>query len=275
MVRGPILMKTSTVISLSPTDFSALTYEKDFEKGIKKIAKLGFDGIELAVANPKEIDEKKIVGLINSLSLKVPAIGTGQAYLRDGLSFIDPRKEIREKAVARIKSHIEFASEFDAQVIIGLIRGRINEGVNKENAETWCLECITRCADYAAEYDVSLTIEPINRYETNFINTVQEGISFIKQVNRKNFCLLLDTFHMNIEEKSIYESIRKSKNYLTHFHFADSNRLAPGQGHLDFKKIIETLKEIKYNGFVSAEILPFPNPGESVKLTIEFFKKML
>ena len=269
-------MRTSTVISLSQTDFSALTYDKNFENSIKKIAKLGFCGVELALADPAEIDQIKLADLIDSLGLKVPAIGTGQSYLRDGLSFMDPRERIREKAQERVKKYVDFAERFGAQVIVGLIRGRIpNECADKKTARKWCADCITYVADYASDYGIDLTIEPINRYETNIINTAVQCIKFIKELDRENVGLLLDTFHMNIEERSIFETIRKSKNYLTHVHFADSNRLAPGCGHLDFEKIVETLREIGYNGFISAEILPLPDPAKSQELTIEFFKKTL
>lgn len=84
-----------------------------------------------------------------------------------------------------------------------------------------------------------------------------------------------DTFHMNIEEQSIYDAIKNARRYLAHFHLADNNRLAPGQGHLDFKKIIKALKEIGYKGFVSAEILPKPDQYTAAKLAIEHIKSLI
>lgn len=86
--------------------------------------------------------------------------------------------------------------------------------------------------------------------------------------------ILIDTFHMNIEEASIYESIKKSKDYITHVHIADSNRWAPGSGHLDFTRIITTLKEIGYPGYLSAEILPLPDPVSAARLAIEYLKEI-
>jgi len=86
--------------------------------------------------------------------------------------------------------------------------------------------------------------------------------------------MLIDTFHMNIEEVSIYESIIKAKDYITHVHLADSNRWAPGSGHLDFAKIIKTLEEINYKGYLSAEILPLPDADRAARLTVEHLKKI-
>ena len=107
--------------------------------------------------------------------------------------------------------------------------------------------------------------------ETDLIVTVSEGLELIEKVGADNFGLLLDTFHMNIEEPSIEQSIRRAGDSIFHFHVADSNRWYPGAGHLDFKLIVDVLNEIDYTGYLSAEILPLPNPdtcAEETKMTM-------
>jgi len=151
-------------------------------------------------------------------------------------------------------------------VIIGLIRGNIEDGVDREKAEEWTIDCLRKCTEFAKEYNIGLTLEPVNRYESNFINTLNEGIEFIKRVGVSNLGLLADTFHMNI--------IIQAKDYITHVHFADSNRWAPGCGHLNFAKIVQTLKKIGYQGYVSAEILPLPDPSSCARLTAETLSKL-
>ena len=128
-------MKKSIVISTSSTKFSALAFKEDFENSVKKVADLGFDGAELAVRNPKDLKVDDVINILKENNLEVPAIGTGQAYGEEGLSFSDPDEMVRKTAVERIKDQILFASHFDAQVIIGLIRGIIVENVNKTKAE--------------------------------------------------------------------------------------------------------------------------------------------
>jgi len=267
-------MKKSIVVSIQPTRFSALAFKEDFEESIKKVADLGFDGVELAVRNPKDLKVDNIINIIKENNLEVPAIGTGQAYGEEGLSFSDPDETIRRMAVERINNQIIFASNFDAQVIIGLIRGKVGERISQTEAEEWTINCLRRCTKFAKEYNVRLTLEPVNRYESNFINTLNEGVEFIKRVGASNLGLLADTFHMNIEEVSIYGSICQAKDYITHVHFADSNRWAPGCGHLDFAKIVQTLKKINYQGYVSAEILPLPDPDSCARLTAEHLNKI-
>lgn len=267
-------MKKSIVISTSSTKFSALAFKEDFEESVKKVADLGFDGAELAVRNPKDLKVANVIEVIKENNLEVPAIGTGQAYGEEGLSFSSPDETIRKMAVERINDQIVFASHFNAQVIIGLIRGKIEEGVNRVEAEEWTIDCLRKCTEFAKEYNIRLTLEPVNRYESNFINTLNEGIELTTRVGASNLGLLADTFHMNIEEVSIYDSIIQAKDYITHVHFADSNRWAPGCGHLDFAKIVQTLKKIGYQGYVSAEILPFPDPDSCARITAETLDKI-
>ena len=267
-------MKKSIVVSTQQTKFSALSFKEDLGKNIKKISSLGFDGVELAVRDPKYLDIEKIINMVNEANLEVPAIGTGQAWGEEGLSFSDPDEEIRKKAIDRIIEQINFASHFNAQVIIGLIRGVVKEGVSREDAEKWTIAGLRKCAEFGLKKNVKLTLEPVNRYESNFINTLQQGAELIDRIGVSNLGLLADTFHMNIEEASIYESFRKFKDYITHIHFADSNRWAPGYGHLDFQKVVETLKDINYQGYVSVEILPMPDQNSAAEMTIKTLNKI-
>ncbi len=268
-------MKKSIVVSTQQTEFSALAFKEDLEKNIKKISKFGFDGIELAVRDPKYLNKEKLIQLINDCYLEVPAIGTGQAWGEEGLSLSDPNEIIRKMAVERIIEQIKFASYFNAQVIIGLIRGIVKAGVTKEEVETWTISSLRKCAIFAQENNIKLVLEPVNRYESNFINNLQEGVEFIKKVDMPNLGLLADTFHMNIEETSLYDSLKQAKDYITHIHFADSNRWAPGFGHLDFSKIVLTLKEIEYKGYLSAEILPLPDQDTAAQMTIKTLNQLL
>ena len=267
-------MKKSIVISTSSTKFSALAFKENLKESIKKVADLGFDGAELAVRNPKDLKVDDVINIIKENKLEVPAIGTGQTYGEEGLSFSNPDETIRKMAVERINNQIIFASYFKAQVIIGLIRGKIEESVDREKAEEWTIDSLRECTEFAKEYNIRLTLEPVNRYESNFINTLNEGIELIKRVGASNLGLLADTFHMNIEEVSIDDSIIQAKDYITHVHFADSNRWAPGCGHLDFAKIVQTLKKIGYQGYVSAEILPLPDPDSCACITAETLSRL-
>ena len=268
-------MKLSTVLSVQLTQFEAVALKGDLTRSVAKIAALGYDGVELAVRDPKLLDADEVRALVQRHGLAVPAIGTGQAYGEEGLSFTDPDEGVRRRAIQRIKDHIDFATHFDALIIIGLIRGVARGGVSREQAMRWLVEALKECVGFAEERGVRLVLEPLNRYETNLINTVAEGLALIERVGAGHLGLLLDTFHMNIEEPSIEESVKAAKGRLLHVHVADSNRWYPGAGHLDFARIVAALRDIGYEGYLSAEILPLPDPDTCVRRTIEFLRGIL
>ena len=258
-------MKTSIVLSTQPAQFQAATFKGDLGTNLAQIASLGYDGVELAIRDPKLIDMELLDGLVRKHGLRVPAIGTGQAWGEEGLSFTDPDPEVRFVALERIKSHIPVAAHFGAVVIIGLVRGIVKPGVSHAQAMDWLVEALRECSVAAYSHGVRLALEPINRYETTLINTAAQGLDLIERVGADNFGLLLDTFHMNIEEPSIEASIQACGERIFHFHVADSNRWYPGAGHLDFKSILSTLSAIGYQGWVSGEFLPMPDMVTAAK----------
>ena len=266
-------MKLSIVLSTQPASFSALAYKGNVEDNIIQIKELGYDGVELAVRNPKELDIEYVKSLVLTNNLPVPAIGTGQAFGEEGLSFTSDDPSVRTKAIYRIKDQISLAKKFGAVVIIGLVRGIIPKDVDKTEACSKMLDAFNECA--AFDSNVKIVIEPINRYETNLLNTVSETLQFIEELGKPNVGLLLDTFHMNIEEPSMIESIKLAKNKIFHFHVADSNRWHPGAGHINFKEIFQTLDQVNYHGFISAEILPLPDPNSAAANNIAYLKKVL
>ncbi len=266
-------MKKCIVISTPGVKFSALAIKGDFKESIRKVGELGYDAVELAIRDPKMIDAHGIKRLLHQYHLTMPAIGTGQAYGEEGLSFTDPDPEIRRKAVQRIKDQMTLAMEFGpAQIIIGLIRGTIKPGVDQGEAEKWFIQSMLECLDHKPE--VTMALEPINRYETNLFNDTRSAKEIVDKIGRRNLKMLVDTFHMNIEEPDIVKSILHVKDYVSHVHFADSNRWAPGCGHINFKEILNALVTIGYQGAISAEILPKPTPEACLKLTIEYYKRL-
>ena len=267
-------MKYSMCLSTNPAKFDAVPFKGDFKENVRKIAGLGFDGIELAIRDPGIINKEEIKSILDNYAMSVPAIGTGQAWGEEGLSYTDPDPKVREKAVERTVSHIDFASETGAVIIIGLLRGIIKPGVNKDDAHLWMFEAFKCCCAKAAEKNVKIAFEPINRFETSLLNSVADGLDFIEKVGAENLGMLLDTFHMNIEEPSMEESIRLAGKRMFHFHYADSNRLYPGGGHIDFKSILKTVKETGYQGFISGEHRPDPEPATAAARGLEFLKNI-
>jgi len=236
---------------------------------------IGYDGVELHISNPRIADTSFLKELSVTHGLGIPAIGTGPTYTYHGISFLgSPR--VRRRAVDRLRRYIEVARDLEAIVIIGLIRGRLAGGrFTPHKAWKIIRDCLVHSGRIAEDHGVTLAIEPINRYETDLINTVAEAIRMALDVDSENVKIMADTFHMNIEEVSIGDALRQSGKKLVHFHVADSNRLAPGKGHLDFASIISGLRGIDYERYVSAEILPKPSVEQAFLDTVQYLKPLL
>ena len=275
-------MKLSIVLSTHAAQFQAVAFKGDFAANVAKIAALGYDGVELAIRDPNLVNAGELLRLVPAHGLKVPAIGTGQAWGEEGLSFTDPDPAVRAAAIQRVRDHAPLAARLDAAcgepgrtvIIIGLLRGIVKPGVDHEQAMDWLIEALQACADAAAPHGVRLALEPINRYETTLINTVSQGLALIERVGADNFGLLLDTFHMNIEEPSIKESIRACGDRIFHFHVADSNRWYPGAGHLDFESILEALFATGYQHYISGEFMPMPDADTSAREAIAYLRNI-
>jgi len=266
------LYKLSIVLSCQPTRFHAVALRGDFDHNLAFISRLGYQGVELAIRDPQQIDYTMLYQLLDCYSLEVSAIGTGQAWGEEHLSFTDPDLSVRQMAIQRFLGHIPFAAKLDTMIIIGLLRGKTQPGQDPARVEAWLVEALQQCAQAASEKGVRLCIEPINRYETDLVNTVASGLDLIDRVGADNLGLLLDTFHMNIEEADMGAAIRQAGGRIFHFHISDSNRRYPGGGHLDFKSILQGLREAGYRGYLSGEFMPLPDPDSAAERAISFLR---
>jgi sugar phosphate isomerase/epimerase len=173
------------------------------------------------------------------------------------------------------RSVIDLAAYLGAMVNIGRLRGQLKFLGDVDDPWPVAVERLRAVINYAADQGVRITMEPINRYETDFILSADDGMRLVEDLDCDNLGLMLDLFHMNIEDVSIEDGLRQTGDRLWHVHIADSNRRYPGSGHLNLDGIIDTLKDMNYQGYISAEMLPLPDPDTAAQKTIEFLQKHL
>jgi sugar phosphate isomerase/epimerase len=265
-------MKLSIVLSTHAAQFQAVAFKGDFQSNVAKIAGWGYDGVELAIRDPKLVDADELLGIVSAHGLDVPAIGTGQAWGEEGLSYTDPDPAVRAAAIERTKAHIPFAARTGAVIIVGLLRGIVKPGVSQGQAMDWVVEALRACCAAARPHGVRIALEPICRYETTLVNNAGQGMELLARIGADNMGLLLDTFHMNIEDAVIEEAIRLCGDRIFHFHVADSNRWYPGAGHLDFESILAALYATGYHGYVSGEFMPLPDADTSAQRGIAYLR---
>jgi sugar phosphate isomerase/epimerase len=201
------------------------------------------------------------------------AVGTGAGKVLHGLTLTDPDAEVRRKAIAFVADMMTFGARFGCPAIIGSMQGSMAQGVERFQALQWLEEALDTLGEHAEEFGVTLIFEPLNRYETNLLNTLGEGAALLDMLQTKNVKLLADLFHMNIEEQDLAATIRQLGVYIGHVHFADSNRRPVGYGHTPITGIASALRAINYSGYVSAEAFPWPSPVEAARQTISAFKQ--
>lgn len=266
-------MRTCLVVSTEPARFGPIPFARDLEEGLASLVACGYDGVELSIRDPSATDAEALTRLVRAHGLGVPAISTGLAWAEDRLSFTDTDPVVRRAAIDRAVAHVPFAARTDAVIIIGLLRGTAFD-LERERAMEWLVDALAECADAAADAGVRLALEPLNRYETSLIHTVAEGLELLDALGRGNVGLLVDTFHMNIEEPGIESSIAASAGRIAHVHVADSNRRHPGAGHIDFRGVRRALAGAGYKGWVSGEFLPLPDPETSARNCLAYLRSI-
>jgi sugar phosphate isomerase/epimerase len=226
----------------------------DVYAGIKRLATIGFDAVEVAGVTSYFRDADKIKKAADAEGMAVSSICT--LGFEFDLAF--PRKEVREKAISYMYAVIDFAAALNCKrVIVNPTKlGKWTPLAPLADELKWGAEGIAAIADYAKPADIVLCVEAWNRYDTYLINTAAQCRAFIDMVKRENVGVMLDTFHLNIEEVDMAGAILDSRGYLVHLHVGDSNRAAPGMGHTNFVPLLKALKNIDYQGYITMELTP-------------------
>ena len=254
MNKSNIQFGVSTFVWVSPFDTAAfdLAY---------KIRDMGFDIIEVAVEQQELINWDKLKELSRETGLKVTISGAFGAE-RD-ISSEDPR--IREQGLRYITDCIRIAEKMESPVFCGPVYSAVGKTravpeEQKKRERDWCIANLREAAGVAADCGVTIGVEPLNRFESDMVNTADQALSLVKEISDPFVKIALDTFHCNIEEKNIPAAIRKvGKELLCHVQGNESDRGTPGTGHLDWAGIKEALDEIGYEGAMVIETFGAPS----------------
>jgi D-psicose/D-tagatose/L-ribulose 3-epimerase len=237
----------STFIWVSP--FSNKTLDL-----AEKAREMGFDILEICVEDPKTIDAKSILDRLEKNGLETTICG---AFGRDRDASSEDAS-IRDQAVSYIKTCVDIAQQLNSRVVAGPMysavgKTRLLSLSEKEQQWEWAIDSLRKAGDYAGERNVKLALEPLNRFETDFINTAEQGLELVDRIGNSNVGLLLDTFHMNVEEKDSAEAIRKAGPHIFHFHTCENDRGTPGTGQVNWSAVKGALSDARYEGPVVIE----------------------
>jgi len=220
----------------------------------EKVKKQGFDVLEICIEDPETIDAAVIAKAAATFDVEpliCGAFGPGRDISAD-----DPSS--RQTGVSYIKTCIDIASQVGAKLVSGPMYAEVGKiGLQTPDAKKqrteWAVENMQTVAAYAKNAGVKLAVEPLNRFETDFLNTVDQGLAFLEQIGATNVGFLLDTFHMNIEEKKIGDAIRRAGEKIFNFHACGNDRGTPGEDHINWDEIKRALQDVGYDDYLIIE----------------------
>jgi sugar phosphate isomerase/epimerase len=250
---------------------AAWIFQEDISICIPKAKKIGFDGVELCRASPDDVEAKLLHRLLDDNQINLSAVATGAGKSLYNLTLTSPDKAVRTKAIDYIKRMIDFGALFKAPAKIGSMQGNIGKN-NRQDALAQLTEGLNELGRYAGQRNVELFFEPLSHLSTDVINTVADGIEIIKKAGADNIKILADLYHMDIAERNVAESIKQAGKFIGYVDFVDSDRKPAGMGHIDLKSAVDALKHIGYEGYLSAEALPWPDSQTAAEQSIKTFR---
>lgn len=252
-------------------------WDTDFSYYASKVSRLGFNIFEVnadAIMNMSDTARQNLKDLVKKENLEMTfCMGLANKY---DISVAD--ESIRRRGIEYLKRIIEMVSKMSGKKLSGILYAAWNPVLpkgdfNKAAFTERSVESMKEVIKTAKNSGVYCNVEVVNRFEQFILNTCEEAVDYVNMVNSPNIKVLLDTYHMNIEEDSIEEAIIKAGNKLGHLHIGENNRKPPGQGgHIPWDEVICAIKKINYEGNIVME--PFIMPGGEVGRDIKVWRDM-
>lgn len=234
------------------------SWDEDVLKYIPRVKEIGYDSVEIPLLNPNAFDVKRARKLLKEHNLSV-SCGTGLNPLTDITSVED---SIRRNGINHLKKCVDICADLGAKTLNGVIHspwGMMVPRSDQDKLRTHGVKSLIEVAKYSEKKNITLCLELLNKYESSYLNTIEEGVELIKEVGSSFVKLHVDTFHSNIEEANMYRAIRNNIDHIGHIHFADNHRGTPGTGQIKFDKIMKIVKESNYQNHIVVECFVLPN----------------
>ncbi|MBR9800593.1 sugar phosphate isomerase/epimerase [bacterium] len=219
---------------------------------LEDVKSWGYDGVELPMFDFDLERNKKVGAKLDELGLGRTAVTVCTAEENP----ISPDPAIRQAGLARLKSAIDACQAAGATHLCGPIHSALGEFTGQGRTEdewNWAKEILSQAADYAAQANVTLVAEYLNRFECYFLNCAEDCAKFCREVNHPSLKMMYDSFHANIEEKNIHEAIQACKDQMVHVHISENDRSTPGEGNIRWDETFAALKEVNYDGWMTIE----------------------
>ena len=246
-----------------------------FERCCDIAAEIGYDGIELQMKDPRSLDAISMKKICNERGLRISALATGMECRYNGFNLTHDDRSVVKASIERMKEYVDLAEIWETLPIIGFMRGNMANPSDLKSRDMYCnrlKEALLEVLEYAEKKGVTLIMEAVNMYITNWMNTIRENTDFIRSIGSPNLLLHIDTHHMHIDERDMATAVEYCKDIIGYVHISDSNRLYPGGGTFDFKSFMSLVMSSGYDGFYTLEVLPVPSQLEAAKIGLKCIK---
>ncbi|MFJ7680513.1 sugar phosphate isomerase/epimerase family protein [Peribacillus butanolivorans] len=237
------------------------------EKVMQFVSQTGYDAIEIRAA-VNDYKWKDLLHLSKELSLEIGGLTGDSGWPNEEQDLANAHSENRQKAIEYFKRQIEAVKEVEGKYLVvcpSAVGKTSPMGLNGEDWK-WAIDSVQKLVEKAGELDITLVIEPLNRYESCLVNSGDDALRFVQEVSNPKVKMLLDTYHMNIEEEDMETPFLKTKEHLEIIHVADSNRRALGRGHIDFGQFASGINKSGFNGHIVVECMaPGVDPFQAGK----------
>jgi sugar phosphate isomerase/epimerase len=224
---------------------------RDFENDLAAVKKAGYDAVELQITDPRDVDEPALRKALQTAGLPLCAVQTGGSYATRGNCLCSPDAAVRERTVALLRSFVEFASRHGVVLVFGSLQGRRSDEPDLVAGRARILAAMREVGRRATEAGVVLAYEPVNQLEVAYHNTIESVASVVKEISEPGIRMMIDAFHMNIEERDMLAPVQGIADILAHVHLSETNRDVLGTGHWPTRAFLRELKRVQYVGAVS------------------------
>lgn len=252
-------------------DIMGMKALQGYDEVFVKLHQMGYRGVELQVRNPAQVDVSALETALNRQELRLVAIGTSPMQKLDHLFLLDTERDVCTECFHRAQALLQLCSHFHVPMLIGKMRGNVKDmpGCQLSDLQKIIAMLVTEASDQG----VQIAIEPQNISNINNLNTFKETMSFINSIEAtpETLGIHADLYHMKISEPDMLESIRQYGEHILFIHIADTDRRVPGDGDMDYARILTALQEADYRGFLSPEIKQLPDSETAAERSIAFF----
>ena len=251
----------------------SLGFEQRVRETLALLKECGYAGVEVNLTDSPALDLDRLEQWLDELDLVIPSFLTGEAY-GQGLCLSSPDPSIRQKTVDRLVSFLEVARRFKAILVVGLLQGLLSDEPEVAAAQERIRGGLSQVASQAEAKGVDVVMEPVNHLQVGFNNSVAEVRRLVAEVGSPALKPMVDTIHMNVEERSLVEPILECGSSLRHVHLCESNGSLLGTGHLDFAAVLGALDRIGYDGFASVKVYRGASLEDAAPRSLRYLRRL-